>query len=74
MAIRFHDEISDINHVYDLIHAIFERAIMDVRGNNFEEKMEAIRWIYGQEPDFMFYCKLIDVNPDEIRFKLKEEM
>lgn len=74
MAVRFNDQGGDINHNYDLISAIFERAIMDIDSGSFRQRMEAIGWIYGKEPDFLFYCNLIDMDPYVFREKVKEKI
>ena len=58
------------------ITAILTQAVEDARytGSNKQDvkhKMEAITWIMGNDPQFNYYCKLINIEPSYIQNKIK---
>ena len=58
------------------ITAILTQAVEDAKyiGNNKQDvkhKVEAINWIMGNDPQFNYYCKLLNIEPSYIQNKIK---
>ena len=58
------------------ITAILTQAVEDAKyvGDNKQDikhKVEAINWIMGNDPQFNYYCKLINIEPSYIQNKIK---
>ena len=58
------------------ITAILTQAVEDAKyvGYNKQDikyKMEAINWIMNSDPQFTYYCKLINIEPSYIQNKIK---
>ena len=58
------------------ITAILTQAVEDAKyiGNNKQDikyKVEAINWIMGNDPQFNYYCKLLNIEPSYIKNKVK---
>jgi hypothetical protein len=58
------------------ITAILTQAVEDARytGSNKQDvkhKMEAITWIMGNDPQFNYYCKLLNIEPSYIKNKIR---
>ena len=58
------------------ITAILTQAVEDAKyvGSNKQDikyKMEAINWIMNSDPQFTYYCKLINIEPSYIQNKIK---
>ncbi len=58
------------------ITAILTQAVEDAKytGSNkhdIKHKMEAINWIMNNDPQFTYYCKLINIEPSYIQNKIK---
>ena len=58
------------------ITAILTQAVEDAKytGSNKQDikhKMEAINWIMNNDPQFTYYCKLINIEPSYIQNKIK---
>ena len=58
------------------ITAILTQAVEDAKyiGNNKQDvkhKVEAINWIMGNDPQFNYYCKVINIEPSYIKNKIK---
>ena len=58
------------------IAAILTQAVEDAKytGSNKQDikhKMEAINWIMNNDPQFTYYCKLINIEPSYIQNKIK---
>ena len=57
------------------ITAIIEQAIEDtaytgVAKDKIKHKMDAIDWIVGLHPEFVNYCRILDMDVDTIRNKI----
>ena len=58
------------------ITAILTQAVEDARyiGSNkymIKQKFESITWIMGNDPQFNYYCKLLNIEPSYIQNKIK---
>ena len=58
------------------ITAILTQAVEDAKyvGNNKQDikhKVEAINWIMGNDPQFNYYCKLLNIEPSYIQNNIK---
>ena len=58
------------------ITAILTQAVEDARYTGFSKKylkhkIEAINWIMGNDPQFNYYCKVINIEPSYIKNKIK---
>ena len=58
------------------ITAILTQAVEDAKytGSNKQDikhKMESINWIMNSDPQFTYYCKLINIEPSYIQNKIK---
>ena len=58
------------------ITAILTQAVEDARyvGLNkymIKQKVESINWIMNNDPQFNYYCKLINIEPSYIQNKIK---
>ena len=58
------------------ITAILTQAVEDAKftGLNkymLEQKIESINWIMGNDPQFLMYCKLLNIEPSYIQNKIR---
>ena len=58
------------------ITAILTQAVEDAKyvgynKHDVKHKMEAINWIMNNDPQFTYYCKLINIEPSYIQNKIK---
>ena len=58
------------------ISAILTQAVEDAKypGTNkkyLKHKIEAINWIMSDDPQFKYYCRLLNIEPSYIKNKLK---
>ena len=58
-----------------LITAILTQAVEDAKytGTNKKKlkwKIEALRWIEDDDPQFKYYCRLLNIEPSYIKNKL----
>ena len=58
------------------VTAILTQAVEDAKYTGFSKfdlkhKIEAINWIMSGDPQFKYYCKLINVEPSYIQNKIK---
>ena len=59
-----------------LITAILTQSVEDARYTGFNKidlkhKIESINWIMGNDPQFLTYCKLLNIEPSYIQNKVK---
>ena len=59
-----------------LITAILTQAVEDAKYTGLSKKylrhkVEAINWILSNDPQFNYYCKLLNIEPSYIRNKVK---
>ena len=59
-----------------MITAILTQAVEDAKYTglskfDLEHKIESINWIMGGDPQFKYYCKLLNVEPSYIQNKIK---
>ena len=59
-----------------LITKILTQAVEDARytghsKNYLKHKIEAINWIMTGDPQFKYYCKLLNIEPSYIKNKIK---
>ena len=59
-----------------LITAIITQAVDDAkyigsRKKYLKHKVEAIQWIMSDDPQFKYYCRLLNIEPSYIKNKLK---
>ena len=59
-----------------LITAILTQAVEDAKytGTNkkkLKHKIEALRWIEDDDPQFKYYCRLLNIEPSYIKNKLE---
>ena len=59
-----------------LITAILTQAVEDAKYTGFNKhdlkhKIEAINWIMSNDPQFNYYCKVINIEPSYIQNKIK---
>jgi len=62
-----------------LITAILTQAVEDAKytGTNkkkLKHKIEALRWIEDDDPQFKYYCRLLNIEPSFIKNKLDENI
>jgi len=62
-----------------LITAILTQAVEDAKytGTNkkkLKHKIEALRWIEDDDPQFKYYCRLLNIEPSFIKNKLDENV
>tara|TARA_B100001057_G_scaffold169849_1_gene170623 strand:+ start:360 stop:650 length:291 start_codon:yes stop_codon:yes gene_type:complete len=62
-----------------LITAILSQAVEDAKytGTNkkkLKHKIEALRWIEDDDPQFKYYCRLLNIEPSFIKNKLDENI
>ena len=60
-----------------LVTAILTQAVEDAKytglnKQDLKHKIEAINWIMGNDPQFNYYCKLINIEPSYIQNKIKK--
>ena len=58
------------------ITAILTQAVEDARYTGFSKKylkhkIESINWIMSNDPQFKYYCKLLNIEPNYIKNKIK---
>ena len=58
------------------VTAILTQAVEDAKYTGFskfdlQHKIEAINWIMGNDPQFIMYCKLLNIEPSYIQNKIK---
>ena len=58
-----------------LITAILTQAVDDAkytgtRKKYLKHKVEAIQWIMSDDPQFKYYCRLLNIEPNYIKNKL----
>ena len=59
-----------------LVTAILTQAVDDAkytgtRKKYLKHKVEAINWIMTDDPQFKYYCRLLNIEPSYIRNKVK---
>ena len=59
-----------------MITKILTQAVEDAKytGSNKQDikhKMESINWIMNSDPQFTYYCKLINIEPSYVQNKIK---
>ena len=59
-----------------LITAILTQSVEDAKYTGFNKhdlkhKIEAINWIMSNDPQFNYYCKVINIEPSYIKNKIK---
>ena len=59
-----------------LITAILTQAVDDAkytgtRKQYLKHKIEAINWITSDDPQFTYYCRLLNIEPSYIKNKIK---
>ena len=60
-----------------LITAILTQAVEDAKYTGLSKKylrhkVEAINWILSNDPQFNYYCKLLNIEPSYIKNKIKK--
>ena len=60
-----------------LITAILTQAVEDAKytGTNkkkLKHKIEALRWIEDDDPQFKYYCRLLNIEPSYIKNKIRK--
>ena len=58
-----------------LITAILTQAVDDARYTGtrkkyLKHKIEALNWIENEDPQFKYYCRLLNIEPNYIKSKL----
>ena len=58
------------------ISAILTQAVEDAKYTGFNKhdikhKVEAINWIMSDDPEFKYYCSLLNIEPSYIKNKIK---
>ena len=61
-----------------LITKILTQAVEDAKYTGFskqdlEHKIESINWIMSGDPQFKYYCKLLNIEPSYIQNKIKND-
>tara|TARA_Y100001958_G_C21024538_1_gene399795 strand:+ start:474 stop:770 length:297 start_codon:yes stop_codon:yes gene_type:complete len=59
-----------------LITAILTQAVDDARYTGtrkkyLKHKIEALNWIENEDPQFKYYCRLLNIEPNYIKSKIK---
>jgi len=54
-----------------LTQAVEDAKYVGVNKHDVKHKMEAINWIMNNDPQFTYYCKLINIEPSYIQNKIK---
>ena len=59
-----------------LITAILTQAVEDAKYTGLSKKylrhkIEAVNWILSDDPQFNYYCKLLNIEPSYIQNKIK---
>ena len=60
------------------ITAILTQSVEDAKYTGFnkqdlEHKIESINWIMSGDPQFKYYCKLLNIEPSYIQNKIKND-
>jgi hypothetical protein len=60
------------------ITSILTQAVEDAKYTGFskqdlEHKIESINWIMSGDPQFKYYCKLLNIEPSYIQNKIKND-
>ena len=60
-----------------LITAILTQAVDDARYTGtrkqyLKHKIEAINWIMSDDPQFKYYCRLLNIEPSYIKNKIRK--
>ena len=60
------------------ITAILTQSVEDAKYTGFnkqdlEHKIESINWIMGGDPQFKYYCKLLNIEPSYIQNRIKND-
>jgi hypothetical protein len=60
------------------ITSILTQSVEDAKYTGFnkqdlEHKIESINWIMGGDPQFKYYCKLLNIEPSYIQNKIKND-
>ena len=60
------------------ITAILTQSVEDAKYTGFnkqdlEHKIESINWIMGGDPQFKYYCKVLNIEPSYIQNKIKND-
>jgi len=60
------------------ITSILTQAVEDAKYTGFskqdlEHKIESINWIMSGDPQFKYYCKLLNIEPSYIQNKIKSD-
>ena len=61
-----------------LITKILTQAVEDAKYTglskfDLEHKIESINWIMGGDPQFKYYCKLLNIEPSYIQNRIKND-
>ena len=54
-----------------LTQAVEDAKYVGVNKQDIKHKMEAINWIMNNDPQFTYYCKIINIEPSYIQNKIK---
>ena len=54
-----------------LTQAVEDAKYIGVNKQDIKHKMEAINWIMNNDPQFTYYCKLINIEPSYTQNKIK---
>ena len=54
-----------------LTQAVEDAKYVGVNKQDIKHKMEAINWIMNNDPQFTYYCKLINIEQSYIQNKIK---
>jgi|TARA_B100001079_G_scaffold231247_1_gene210826 adenylate kinase family enzyme len=70
---------TEMTHEENFITAIIAQAIDDCIYDGtveykLQHKMDASNWIFGRHPEFMNYCKMLALNPEEMRTKIMKNV
>jgi len=69
-------EVAELRGVHRLAAAVLVQAIEDVRSGSARKRSEALHWI--EDPSeaqfsFVFCCRLLNRNPEQVRRFLREQ-
>ena len=53
-----------------ITQAIEDCAYTGISKKKLKFKMDAIKWIVEKDPNFIYYCKMLGLDPDPIRQKI----
>ena len=69
MGVYLHNDKRKINYS-KLTQAVEDAKYTGTNKKKLKHKIEALRWIEDDDPQFKYYCRLLNIEPNYIKNKL----